>query len=80
VLPQCMLCINQLRAIFWFDSIFSFVELVSFKKSVVNIGIKLYNKLPSHMKKIEKMKHFKRELISFLLQHTFYFIDEYMHH
>jgi hypothetical protein len=28
-----------------------------FKKNVVNIGIKLYSKLPSHVKKIEKIKH-----------------------
>jgi hypothetical protein len=29
-----------------------------FKNSVVNIGIKLYNKLPNHMKKIEKNETF----------------------
>ena len=45
--------------------IFSFVELV-FKKQVVNIGIKLYNKLQSQTRKLENMQPFRREVGFFL--------------
>jgi hypothetical protein len=48
------------------------------KKGVVNIVIKLYNKLPSQISEVEKMRTFKKELKSYLLQHTFYLVDEYM--
>jgi hypothetical protein len=48
------------------------------KKGVVNIGIKLYSKLPSQIREVEKMRTFKKELKSYLLQHTFYSVDEYM--
>lgn len=47
-----------------------------FKKSVVNTGIKIYNKLPCQMRKLKKMQHIMRELRSFSLQHTFYSIDK----
>jgi len=60
-------------------SIFSFAELVSLKKkSIVNTGIKIYNKLPCQMRKLKKMQHLMRELRSFSLQHTFYSIDKYV--
>jgi hypothetical protein len=62
------------------DLCIQFCRISFFKKRVVDIGIKLYNKLLNQMKKVEKMKYFKRELRSFLLQHTFYSINEYMHH
>jgi hypothetical protein len=48
------------------------------KKGVVNIGIKLHNKLSSQIREVEKMRTFKNELRSYLLQHTFYSVDEYM--
>jgi len=47
-------------------------------KSIVNTGIKIYNKLPCQMRKLKKMQHFMRELRSFSLQHTFYSIDKYV--
>ena len=59
-------------------SIFNFAELVSLKKSVVNTGIKIYNKLPSQMRKLKQKQHFMRELRSFSLQRTFYSIDKYV--
>lgn len=47
-----------------------------FKKSTVNTGIKIYNKLPSQMRKLKQKQHFMRELRSFSLQRTFYSIDK----
>jgi hypothetical protein len=45
----------------------------------VNMGIRLYNKVPDHKKrKLEESKLFKRELRSFLLQHAFYSMDEFI--
>jgi hypothetical protein len=49
-----------------------------FKKSVLNMGITLYNKLPSHMKKIEKMKHFKKEVRSFFIA-TYFLLRRWIH-
>ena len=46
-----------------------------FKQSVNNMGIKLYNKLPKYLKKLENT-NFKKQLKLFLLQQTFYSIDE----
>jgi hypothetical protein len=43
-----------------------------FKNNVANMVIKLYNKLPSKVKKLEKLQKFKRELKYFLLQYIFY--------
>jgi hypothetical protein len=34
--------------------------------------------LPSTIKGLDKMQEFKRRLKDFLLQHTFYSVDEYM--
>jgi hypothetical protein len=47
------------------------------KKGVMNMGIKLYNHLPNEIREVERMRQFKRELRSYLLQHTFYSVDEY---
>jgi hypothetical protein len=49
-----------------------------FKNSSANVGIKLYNKLPNTIKRLDKIQEFKRRLKYFLLQHTFYSVDEYM--
>jgi len=49
-----------------------------FKKSIVNTGIKIYNKFPHQMRKHKKMQHFMMKLRSFSLQHTFYSIDKYV--
>jgi hypothetical protein len=42
-----------------------------FRKSVINRGIRLHNKVPDYIKKLDKDKAFKRELRSFLLQQAF---------
>jgi hypothetical protein len=49
-----------------------------FKKSVNNLGTKLYNKLTNYLKNLESLKHFKKQLKAFLLQETFYSVDEYL--
>jgi len=49
-----------------------------FKNSSANVGIKLYNKLPNTIKRLDKIQEFKRRLKYFLLQHIFYSVDECM--
>ena len=50
----------------------------SFKKSVINLGTKLYNKLPNYFKNLDNLNPFKKQLKAFLLQQTFYSVDEYL--
>jgi len=59
---------------------YSFVELIFLKKNVINLGTKLYNKLPNYIKNLENLKTFKKQLKAFLLQQTFYSEDEYLSH
>jgi hypothetical protein len=49
-----------------------------YKKSVLYMGTKVYNKLPSYIKEIDNYKAFKKELKLFLLRHTFYSVEEFM--
>jgi hypothetical protein len=44
----------------------------------MNMGIKLYNKLRNKIGEVEKMSQLKKELRSYLLQQTFYSVDEYI--
>jgi hypothetical protein len=46
-----------------------------FKKSVINMGISLFNKTQDQTKLKE---NFKKDLKSFLLKHCFYSVDEFM--
>jgi hypothetical protein len=55
-----------------------FCRTALFKNSSANVGIKLYNKLPNTIKRLDKIQEFKRRLKYFLLQHIFYSVDEYM--
>jgi hypothetical protein len=55
-----------------------FCRTTLFKNSGTNVGIKLYNKLPNTIKQLDKTQEFSRRLKYFLLQHTFYSVDEYM--
>jgi hypothetical protein len=41
------------------------------KKSVINMGTKVYNKLPGYIQETDSYKAFKKELKLFLLLHTF---------
>jgi hypothetical protein len=42
------------------------------------MGIKLCNKILNKIREMEEMRHFKRELESYLLRHTFYSVVEYV--
>jgi hypothetical protein len=55
-----------------------YCNTVLFRKSVVNMGIRMYNKVPDHIKIRDNFKSFKTELKSLLLQHTFYLVNEFM--
>jgi len=52
---------------------------VLYQKSVTNMGIKLFNKLPIQIKQLDDYKGFKREVKSFLLRNSFYTIEEFLH-
>jgi len=47
-----------------------------YKRSVINMGTKLYNKVPGCIKEIDSYKTFKKELKSLLLLHSFYSVEE----
>ena len=47
------------------------------KKSVVDMGIQLHNKVPNNIKKLEEYKPYKTELKSFLIEHTVYSLEEF---
>jgi len=50
--------------------------ILIYKRSVINMGTKLYNKLPGYIKEIDSYKTFKKELKSLLLLHSFYSVEE----
>jgi hypothetical protein len=45
------------------------------KKSLINRGIELFNKLPNNIKNMENLPIFRKELRSFLLTNVFYTIN-----
>jgi hypothetical protein len=50
----------------------------TFKKNVINKGIKLYNRLPLELRKSEGFKEFKHRLKLFLLvDYSFYTLHEF---
>jgi len=49
-----------------------------YKRSVINVGTKLYNKLPNYIKAIDSYKTLKKELKSLLLLHSFYAVEEFV--
>jgi len=55
-----------------------FCRTTLFKNSSANSGIKLYNKLPNTIKRLDKIQEFKIRLKYFLPQHIFYSVDECM--
>jgi thermostable 8-oxoguanine DNA glycosylase len=55
-----------------------FCRTTLLKNNSANMGLKLYNKLSNTIKRLDKMQEFKRKLKYFLMQHTFYSVDEYM--
>jgi len=55
-----------------------FCRTIPFKNSSAYVSIKLYNKLPNTIKRLVKIKEFKRRLKYLLLQHIFYSVNECM--
>jgi hypothetical protein len=51
-----------------------------FKRSVMNMGIRLYNKMPkmpTRIKQLDSFRDFKRKLKLFLRDHHFYSLNEF---
>jgi len=48
------------------------------KKSVINMGTKVYNNLPGFIKEIKDYKALKKELKLFLFLRTFYSVEEFV--
>jgi hypothetical protein len=51
---------------------------VLFKRSVINMGISLYKKVPNQIKLRKNFNSIRKELKSFLLKYSFYPTDEFM--
>ena len=56
----------------------NYIILKYTKKSVINMGTKIYSNLPGFMKEIDGYKAFKKELKLFLLRHSFYLLEEFV--
>jgi len=48
-----------------------------FKRSVINMGIRLYNKIPNKIQQLETFRDFKLRMKLFLLDHPFYLLNEF---
>ena len=42
------------------------------------MGIRLYNKVPLHIKKLEEYKTYRKEEKSFLIDHALYSVKEFL--
>jgi hypothetical protein len=54
-----------------------FCNTVLFRGSVLNMGIRLYNKVPDHLNN-DNFKTFRRKIKSLLLHHALYSEDEFI--
>jgi hypothetical protein len=52
-------------------------NMTQYQKSVINMGIRLFNNLPDRIKMVYNYKSFKREVKLILLHNSFYSIQEY---
>jgi hypothetical protein len=59
-------------------SVLQFCRTNVSKNSVMNMGIRLYNKAPNKIREVGKMRQFKRVFRSYLVQQVFYSVEEYM--
>jgi hypothetical protein len=50
-----------------------------FKRNVTNMGIRLYSKMPTKIKKLESLRTFKQRLNLFLLDHPFHSLNEFLY-
>ena len=58
-----------------FDLHTLYCSTVLYQRSVTNMGIKLFNKLPIQIKQIASCKGYKREVKTFLLHNAFYTVE-----
>jgi hypothetical protein len=49
-----------------------------YRMSVINMGMKVYNKLPGFLKEIEDNRVFRKKLKLFLLLQSFYSAEEFI--
>jgi hypothetical protein len=49
----------------------------SYQKSVINIGIKLFNHLPLELKQLQDFKEFRKRLKLLLINKSLYSLNEY---
>jgi hypothetical protein len=47
------------------------------KKSVINMGIKIFNSLPHELKSVEILRFLRKKLKSYLLHRAFYSLQEF---
>ena len=52
-------------------------NITLYQKSVMNMGTKLYNKLPIQIKQLDTCKGFKKEVKKFLVHNAVYTIEEF---
>jgi hypothetical protein len=61
-------------------SVVSFMVCLSLlKRSVINMGIGLYNKTPTKTKQLKCFMDFKQRLKVFILDHPFYSLNELLY-
>ena len=56
-----------------------YCSTIWYHRSVTNMGIKLFNKLPVQIKQLDNYKCFKREVKNFLSNNSFYTIEGFLH-
>jgi len=56
----------------------SFPVLWNWYLKIINMGIKLCNKFQIYFKNLKNIQLFRRQLKLFLLQETFYILEEYL--
>jgi hypothetical protein len=54
------------------------IKLKYTKKSVINMGTKIYNNLSGFIKEVDDYRAFKKELELFLLLRTLYSVEEFV--
>jgi hypothetical protein len=61
-----------------YDMYYPQTNLAQFQKGICYMGVKIFNLLPIEIKSMSNdTKSFKSKLTTFLLQNSFYTIDEY---
>jgi len=48
-----------------------------FKRGVINMGIRLYNKMPTRIKQLNSFRDVTRKLKLFLIDHPFYSLNDF---